>query len=88
MKKGILCIIGGIVLYGAGYITSLKVNDVEFLREANQYKLELLNAEEDALEKANMLIIKHDIGDIDGSDLFSDYLESINKVDSLYMTQL
>lgn len=61
---------------------------VLFLKEANSFKAELLDAQEAALEAAHRIISKHDIADIDGSDEFAEYVELTAKVDSLLTTQL
>lgn len=88
MKKVIIGILACGACFVAGWFTSLKVNDVEFLNEANSFKYECLEVADDALLKVDTIMDNNDIYDIDGSDVMSDYLELRCKLDSLYNTQL
>lgn len=71
-----------------GVLSAKEDESTEFLIQANRFKLELINAQAEALEAAHKIISKHDIADVDGSDEFVEYLELSNKVDSLLNTQL
>lgn len=85
MKKSTpLCTLATIVAFGAGYLTCQKVNNVEFLREANDTKYEILTLQKEALQKADTIMYKNEIFDIDGSDIMSDYLTIRCKIDSIY----
>lgn len=87
MKKNIiLCTLGGIALFGAGWFTSLKVNTDSI--ETAQFKRELIEAQHDALEQAEKVMNNNDLWDIDGSDDMADYMDLYDKVDSLWRTQL
>lgn len=86
MKKNILlCTIAAIVAFGAGYFTCLKVNTDSV--KSHNFKLELINAQYDALEKAETVMDNNDLWDADGSDDMADYMELCSKVDSLLETQ-
>lgn len=87
MKRTIiLCILGGIALFGAGWFTSLKVNTDSV--ESAQFKRELIDAQNAALEKAEIVMDNNNLWDADGSDDMADYLELCCEVDSLWNTQL
>lgn len=87
MKKNILyCATAAIVAFAAGYCTCLKVNTDSV--EAKAFKVELINAQYDALEKAERVIMNNDLLDTDGSDDMTDYLEHYCEVDSLWNTCL
>lgn len=93
MKETIINTIIILLLAGAATIGALSAKEssnvlIEDLKESNDFKRELLNAQEKALESAHKIISKHDIADIDGSDEFAEYLEASVKVDSLLNTQL
>lgn len=89
MKKTIIiCTLATIVAFGAGYLTCQKVNDVEFLKEANDFKKELLDAQDKALDKAWVLIDKHNLLDKDGSDDMCDFLEYNHTIKEMLDTQL
>lgn len=86
MKKNILfCTFADIVAFGVGYFTCLKVNTDSV--ESHNFKLELINAQYDALEKAKTVMDNNDLWDADGSDDMADYMELCSKVDSLLETQ-
>jgi hypothetical protein len=59
----------------------------EGLYEANKFKRELVNAQAKALNLADKVMDRNDLWDADGSDIMSDYLDAVAKVDSLYKTQ-
>ena len=85
MKKSTpLCTLAAIVAFGAGYLTCQKVNDVEFLNEANSVKYEILTLQEEALQRVDTIMSNNEIYDIDGSDTMSDYLTIRYKIDSIY----
>lgn len=88
MKKliGYVCV--AIVWFIAGYVTCYDVNDVEFLIEANDFKRELIDAQQEALLKVDEVIDNNNLLDTDGSDTMMEYLEKVEKVDSLWLTQL
>lgn len=87
MKKSILiCCIVGIACYATGYFTSLKVNTDSI--ESRAFKIELIEAQHNTLETAEMLLNKHNIWDKDGSDLMTQYMENYQTVDSLLNSQL
>lgn len=56
--------------------------------ESAQFKMELLNAQYVALEKADKVMDNNNLWDADGSDDMADYLEVRAEVDSLLDTQL
>lgn len=72
----------------AGYEVCMSKNDVAFLKEANAFKYDLIELEEQALDLADYLMDKHDLWDKDGSDEMEDYLEVRHQIDSLIATQL
>lgn len=78
----LLCTLVGIAGFGAGWFTSLKVNDVEFLREANEFKFELIEAQDKVLEYSCRIICGKD------TTYYEEYENACAKVDSLYYTQL
>lgn len=88
MKKTIIGILACSACFYAGWYLGLKWYNVDSLYEANSFKRELLDSQWDVINRADYLLDKHDIADIDGSDEFSDYLDARCRVDSLLMTQL
>lgn len=87
MKKNIiLCSLVAIVASAAGYLTCLKVN-TDSVESAN-FKRELIDAQNAALEKAEIVMDNNNLWDADGSDDMADYLELCCEVDSLWNTQL
>lgn len=88
LRNLLICTLVAIVTFGAGYFTCQKVNNVEFLKEANSFKYELIEAQEDALDKASKVIWNNNLVDADGSDDMADYLEAHSKVCDLYSSQL
>lgn len=87
MKKNtIICTLVAIVASVAGYVTCLMVNTDSI--EAANFKRELIDAQNAALEKAEIVMDNNDLWDADGSDDMADYLELCFEVDSLCKTQL
>lgn len=83
-REFIFCTLAAIVAFGAGYLTCQKVNDVEFLNEANSVKYEILTLQNEALQRVDTIMSNNEIYDIDGSDTMSDYLTIRCKIDSIY----
>lgn len=50
----------------------------------NNAKRELIKLQQDALDKAAIIMDQNDIYDIDGSDAMSEYLEATSKVEDWY----
>lgn len=87
MKKNIiLCTLVGIACFSAGWFTSLKVNTDSV--ESKKFKVELIDAQNAALEQAEKVMWNNDLFDADGSDDMADYLELCCEVDSLRRTIL
>lgn len=87
MKKNIiLCSLVAIVASAAGYLTCLKVNTD--LVEAHDFKVELIDAQNAALEQAEKVMWNNDLFDADGSDEMVEYMDLCFEVDSLWKTQL
>lgn len=87
MKKNIiLCTLAGIACFGAGWFTCLKVN-TDSVESAN-FKRELIDTQNAALEKAEIVMDNNNLWDADGSDDMADYLELCFQVDSLRNSQL
>lgn len=100
----IICIITGIACFGAGWLTNQKVADyslskewpylstqsetIEYYKESKDFCIELIDAQNAALEMAEMVMWNNNLPDTDGSDDMADYLEYCHKVDSLYKTQM
>lgn len=85
MKKTILCILVIIICFGAGWFACLKVNTDSI--ESAKFKRELIDAQNAALKKAEIVIDNNNLYDIDGSDEMEDYLNLCQEVDSLWKTQ-
>lgn len=86
MKKTILCILVIIICFGAGWFACLKVNTDSI--ESAEFKRELIDAQNTALEKAEIVMDNNNLWDTDGSDEMEEYLNIYNKVDSLWKTQI
>lgn len=87
MKKTILlAALTAIAAFAAGYFTCLKVNTDSI--ESKKFKVELIDAQNAALEQAEKVMWNNDLFDADGSDDMADYLELCCEVDSLWMTTL
>lgn len=87
MKKNvILCILASTICFGAGWFTSLKVNTDSV--EAKKFKVELIDAQNAALEQAEKVMWNNDLFDTDGSDDMATYLDLCFEVDSLWNTTL
>lgn len=85
MKKTILCILVIIICFGAGWFACLKVNTDSI--ESTKFKRELIDAQNAALKKAEIVMDNNNLYDIDGSDEMEDYLNLCQEVDSLWKTQ-
>lgn len=87
MKKTILfAALTAIAAFAAGYFTCLKVNTDSV--EAHDFKVELIDAQNAALEQAEKVMWNNGLFDADGSDDMADYLELCCEVDSLWRTTL
>ena len=87
MKTIVLGILACGACFYAGWFTSQKVNNVEFLEEANDFKYEVLGIQHEALLRVDTIMDRNNIYDMDGSDTMYEYLELRCKIDSLYNTQ-
>ena len=85
MKKTILCILVIIICFGAGWFACLKGNTDSI--ESAEFKRELIDAQNAALKKAEIVMDNNNLYDIDGSDEMEDYLNLCQEVDSLWKTQ-
>ena len=85
-KNIILCILADIICFSAGWFTSLKVNTDSV--EAKNFKVELIDTQNAALEQAEKVMWNNDLFDIDGSDDMVKYLDLCLEVDSLWNTTL
>ena len=87
MKKNLLlCTLATIVAFAAGYTTCLKVNTDSV--EAHDFKVQLIDTQNAALEQAEKVMWNNNLFDADGSDDMADYLELCCEVDSLWNSQL
>lgn len=87
MKK-IIAIAAVVAAFVGGMEFNSWYYNIDHLFEANRYKYRLIEAEEEALQKADSLIEKHNLYDTDGSDLMDGYLKSINKVESIIREEM
>lgn len=74
-KSSILCILTGIACGVAGFC----MNQIMHSSDA-----ELIDAQNAALEKAEIVMDNNDLYDIDGSDDMAEYLDLCMEVDSIY----
>lgn len=88
MKTIVLGILACGACFYAGWLTNQKVNNVEFLKEANEFKMEALGLCDEILLRVDTIMDNNYIYDMDGSDTMYEYLELRSKLDSLYNTQL
>lgn len=104
MKSIILCTLAGIACFGAGWSTNQKVADyksskewpyldtqketVEYYKDSKSFCSELIDAQNAALEKAEIIMDNNGLFDTDGSDDMAEYIELCYEVDSLWNTQL
>lgn len=95
MKKTVLiCTLASILAFSAGWVTSQKVTETipveeyNFLKEANDFKRELLDAQYRALEQGNKVMDNNELWDEDGSDDMMMYMDYMEIVDSIYESQL
>lgn len=86
MKKTILCILVIIICFGAGWFACLKVNTDSI--ESAEFKRELIDTQNAALEKAEIVIDNNNLWDTDGSDEMEEYMNLYCEVDSLWKTQI
>ena len=76
MKKTILhCTLAAIVAFGAGFC----MNQIMHSSDA-----ELIDAQNAALEKAEIVMDNNNLYDIDGSDDMAEYLDLCMEVDSIH----
>lgn len=76
MKKTILhCTLAAIVAFGAGFCMSQIMHSSD---------AELIDAQNAALEKAEIVMDNNNLYDIDGSDDMAEYLDLCMEVDSIY----
>lgn len=76
MKKTILhCTLAAIVAFGAGFCMSQIMHSSD---------AELIDAQNAALEKAEIVMDNNDLYDIDGSDDMAEYMNLCLEVDSIY----
>lgn len=76
MKKTILhCTLAAIVAFGAGFCMSQIMHSSD---------AELIDAQNAALEKAEIVMDNNNLYDIDGSDDMAEYLDLCLEVDSIY----
>lgn len=78
-KTTLLCTLATIVAFGAGFCMNQIMHSSD---------TELIDAQNAALEKAEIVMDNNDLWDTDGSDDMADYLELCCEVDSLWKTQL
>lgn len=76
MKKTILhCTLAAIVAFGAGFCMSQIMHSSD---------AELIDAQNAALEKAEIVMDNNNLYDIDGSDDMAEYMDLCLEVDSIY----
>ena len=80
-----------ILVAAVGFIAGATFNDwffnVSGCYEANNFKREVIKAQDKALIKAEEVMDKNGLYDADGSDTMADYMEAVAVVDSLYRVQ-
>lgn len=87
MKKNIvLCTLAAIVAFSAGWFSCLKVNTDSV--ESFNFKFELISTQQDALDKAWVVMSNNNVFEVDNSGDMEEYLKLQCKVDSLLMSQL
>lgn len=82
MEKTILCILAGIICFGAGWFACLKVNTDSI--ESAEFKRKLIDAQNAALVKAEIVMDNNNLWDADGSDEMVEYMDLCFEVDSLW----
>lgn len=86
MKKTIiLCMLLSILCFFTGYFSCLEINADSI--ESCKFKWDLIDAQNAALKKAEIVMDNNNLYDIDGSDEMEDYLNLCQEVDSLCKTQ-
>ena len=86
MKSIFIYALTTIISFIAGYFTYQKTQTDSI--ESHNFKIELIDAQNAALEKAEIVMDNNNLFDTDGSDEMEEYLNICNKVDSLWKTQL
>ena len=74
-KTTLLCTLAAIVAFGAGFCMSQIMHSSD---------AELVDAQNAALEKAEIVMDNNNLYDIDGSDDMAEYLDLCLEVDSIY----
>lgn len=69
------------------YIKTIE-EEIEYLEDTNEFKRELLEYSLSAMYKAEYLMNKHNMWDIDGSDEMADYMQYYEKADSMVCINL
>ena len=88
MKKQIINMISVVVLaFLAGATLSDWLFNISGVYEANNFKKEVIKAQDEVILKAEEVIDNNNLYDIDGSDTMSEYMEALAVVDSLYRVQ-
>lgn len=77
-------ILTAVACFYIGYSFCLHINNVECRKKANAFNFELIKAQAAELDYAGKLISKHNIYDVDDSELMDKYIRSCGVVDSLY----
>ena len=57
------------------------------VRKNNKFKVHLINKQARALDLAYSLMDKHNLWDKDGSDEMAEFLDIMNEIDSIYLSQ-
>lgn len=57
------------------------------VRENNEFKYNLINKQARALDLACSIMDKHNLWDKDGSDEMAEFLDVMNEIDSIYVSQ-
>lgn len=74
-KTTLLCTLAAIVAFGAGFCMSQIMHSSD---------AELIDAQNAALEKAEIVMDNNNLYDIDGSDDMAEYMDLCLEVDSIY----
>ena len=83
MKKTIiLCMLLSILCFFTGYFSCLEINTDSI--EVSKFKYELIDAQNAALEKAEIVMDNNNLYDTDGSDEMEEYMDLCFEVDSLW----
>ncbi len=68
----------------AGATLSDWLFNISGVYEANNFKKEVIKAQDEVILKAEEIIDNNNLHDTDGSDTMSEYMEAYNKVQDLY----